>query len=92
MNAGEPPFGSGGSSPMLPPPPQMYPGAGAPLAHPGPGFGVSIFQAVRGPILLIAIGTLFAMDHMGSIAFSRTWPALLIIIGLLKLLERGVQR
>lgn len=54
--------------------------------------GVSLFQAIRGPVLLITLGVLFAMDHMGTVAFSRTWPILLIIVGLLKLLERGVQR
>jgi hypothetical protein len=50
---------------------------------------VSLMRAVRGPILLITIGTLFAIDHVGPYAFSTTWPALLIIIGLLKLMERA---
>lgn len=50
--------------------------------------GGSLIQAIRGPVLLIAIGTLFALDHMGTIGISKTWPALLIVIGLMKLLER----
>ncbi|HUQ91989.1 MAG TPA: DUF5668 domain-containing protein [Bryobacteraceae bacterium] len=49
----------------------------------------SLVRAIRGPIVLITIGTLFAIDHMGGYAFSRTWPVLLIIIGLLKLIERA---
>jgi hypothetical protein len=63
-----------------------------PLPGPPPVQSVSLFQAIRGPILLITLGVLFAMDHMDTVAFSRTWPILLIIVGLLKLLERGVQR
>jgi hypothetical protein len=54
--------------------------------------GLSLMRAIRGPILLITIGTLFALDHIGPYPFRTTWPALLIIIGLLKLLERGAQR
>lgn len=48
----------------------------------------ALMLAIRGPVLMIAVGTLFAIDHMGGPAFSSTWPALLIVIGLLKLLER----
>ena len=50
---------------------------------------VPLMRAVRGPILLITIGTLFAIDHVGAYAFSTTWPALLIVIGVLKLMERA---
>ena len=45
-------------------------------------------QAVRGPILLITIGVLFAMHQAGVLQFSRTWPLIIIMIGLLKLIER----
>jgi hypothetical protein len=51
----------------------------------------SLVRAIRGPIMLITIGTLFAIDHFGPYSFSNTWPAVLIIIGLLKLLERAGQ-
>jgi len=50
---------------------------------------VPLMRAVRGPILLITVGTLFAVDHVGPYSFSTTWPALLIVIGLLKLMERA---
>ena len=46
------------------------------------------FQAIRGPILLITIGILFALEQGGVIAFTRTWPLILIVIGLMKLFER----
>lgn len=49
---------------------------------------VSLMCAIRGPILMITVGSLFAIDHMGGPGFSSTWPAILIVIGLLKLLER----
>jgi len=48
----------------------------------------SFFRAIRGPILLICLGALIAMDYAGFYSFSRTWPALIIVFGLFKLLER----
>ncbi len=45
-------------------------------------------QAIRGPILLITIGVLFALEQAGVVAFTRTWPLILIVIGVMKLLER----
>jgi hypothetical protein len=45
-------------------------------------------QALRGPILLITLGTLFAIHQAGVLSFSRTWPLLLIVAGVMKLLER----
>jgi hypothetical protein len=45
--------------------------------------------AVRGPVTLITVGTLFAIDHFTRYAFSRTWPVLLIVFGALSLLCRA---
>ena len=45
-------------------------------------------QAARGPILLITLGALMAIDYNTPFGFSRTWPVLIIVFGLLKLLER----
>jgi hypothetical protein len=47
-------------------------------------------QAIRGPIVLITIGVLFAIHQAGILPFSRTWPLVIIVIGLMKLLERMV--
>ena len=51
-----------------------------------------IASAVRGPIALITVGTLFAFDHLTPYGFGRTWPVLLIVIGLLSLIGRGGTR
>lgn len=45
-------------------------------------------QAIRGPIVLIAIGVLFAVHQAGVLPFSRTWPLLIIVVGVMKLIER----
>jgi hypothetical protein len=46
-------------------------------------------QAIRGPIMLIALGALVEIDYLGIYGFWRTWPLLIIIFGLLKLLEHA---
>ena len=47
----------------------------------------NIVAAIRGPIILITVGTLVAIDYSGGYSFSRTWPVLIIVFGILKLLE-----
>lgn len=54
------------------------------------GNSYNLVQAIRGPIMLILLGALVAMDYMGIYGFSRTWPLLIIAFGLLKLLEKLV--
>jgi hypothetical protein len=56
------------------------------------GTSGNLAQAIRGPLLLIALGILFAVDHAGGPGFWRTWPALIILVGVLKLFERVVSR
>jgi hypothetical protein len=46
-------------------------------------------QAIRGPVLLVTAGVLFAIHQAGVLSFSRTWPLLVIVIGVMKLLERA---
>jgi hypothetical protein len=46
-------------------------------------------QAIRGPVLLVTVGILFAIHQAGILSFSRTWPLLIIVIGVMKLLERA---
>ena len=45
-------------------------------------------QAIRGPVVLVTIGVLFAIHQAGVLSFARTWPLLIIVIGVMKLLER----
>ncbi len=51
-----------------------------------------IAQASRGPILLITIGVLFAIHQAGVLPFSGTWPLIIIVIGVMKLIERMAMR
>jgi len=46
-------------------------------------------RAITGPIILITVGGLFALDHFTSWGFTRTWPVILIVVGLMTLLRRG---
>ncbi len=47
-----------------------------------------LLQATRGPILLIALGVLLLIDYLGIYGFTRTWPVLIIVFGVMKLLEQ----
>ena len=50
--------------------------------------GAMFAQAARGPVLMITLGVLFALQQAGVLPFSRSWPLLIIAIGVMKLLER----
>ncbi len=54
------------------------------------GNAPTLLRAIRGPIMLITVGTLFALDHMTEFSIARTWPAILIVLGLLRLGDRFV--
>lgn len=49
-----------------------------------------LVRAGRGPVMLITFGTLVALNHTEKLDFERSWPMLIIVYGLLKLLERMV--
>ena len=49
----------------------------------------NLMSAIRGPIMLITVGALFAIDHFGSYSIAHTWPVILIVLGLLKLAEHA---
>lgn len=51
-----------------------------------------LVRAITGPVILITLGVLFAFDKFMDVRFSQTWPALLIVIGLLRLLGGGRRR
>jgi len=46
-------------------------------------------RSIRGPIILITVGVLFALQSFNIYGFDQTWPVLLIVIGLLSLLGRA---
>jgi len=51
----------------------------------------SLVAAIRGPVTLITVGALFALNNFTPYQFSQTWPVLLIVFGLLTLMRRAVE-
>jgi len=49
-----------------------------------------LVRALRGPLTLILIGSLFVIDHSGGISFTKTWPIIIIFLGCVKLAERAL--
>ncbi len=49
----------------------------------------SLLRALEGPVMLIALGSLLAAHQLECYSFSKTWPLLLILFGLLKLIGRA---
>lgn len=51
--------------------------------------GNEAVAAIRGPVTLITIGALFAINNFTPYGFEKTWPVILIVFGLLTLIGRG---
>ncbi len=49
-----------------------------------------LVRAIRGPLLLIALGVLLLLQRFTDFGFHRSWPILIILFGVLKLAERAV--
>ena len=47
----------------------------------------TLLRSIRGPVMLVTLGTLFMIDHSGGASFHRTWPVLLIVLGVMWLGE-----
>ncbi len=47
-------------------------------------------RAYRGPIMIITVGVLFALNNFTQFSFGETWPVLIIVAGLISLLGRSV--
>jgi hypothetical protein len=54
--------------------------------------GASFIQAARGPVLLMTLGILLAIHQNTAWGFEQTFPVLIIIFGVMKLMERVVMR
>src|SRR5579872_1467505 len=50
-----------------------------------------MIRAIRGPITLITVGVLFALNNFTPYRFEQTWPVLLIVFGLLSLIRRSFE-
>ena len=47
-----------------------------------------LIRALRGPVLMMTLGGILALDHFTQYGFGNTWPVLLIVLGIMILLER----
>ena len=45
----------------------------------------ALIHAVRGRVIMITVGILFALDEFSVASFTKTWPAILIVVGILNL-------
>jgi LiaI-LiaF-like transmembrane region len=45
----------------------------------------ALIRAIRGPVIMITVGVLFSLDEFNVASFSKTWPAILIVVGILNL-------
>ena len=52
----------------------------------------TLLRAIKGPIIMITVGVLFALDNFTPLSFSRTWPILLVVVGLLSLGRKSCGR
>ena len=48
-----------------------------------------LLRALGGPLTLILVGVLFVIDHAGVVSVSKTWPVIIIFLGLIRLAERA---
>jgi hypothetical protein len=44
-------------------------------------------RKLMGPAILVTIGVLLLLDNTGRLEFHRTWPAILLVIGVVKLVQ-----
>lgn len=44
-------------------------------------------RKLMGPAILITLGIIFLLDNVSNIEFHRTWPAILLVIGVVKLMQ-----
>jgi hypothetical protein len=73
------------SGPPTPPPPPPGYTRSTDAGYQGPP--ATLAHAVCGPLLLITLGVLLAEDAAGPVSFGRTWPVLLIVFGICKLVD-----
>lgn len=45
-------------------------------------------RAIRGPVMLMTFGTLMTLSHTDTLEFDRSFPILVIVYGVFKLVER----
>ena len=48
---------------------------------------IAALVSVMGPAMLVTLGVLFLLDSVSHVGFGRTWPAILLVIGVVKLMQ-----
>ena len=44
-------------------------------------------RSLMGPAVLVTVGVVFLLDNLGKVPFERTWPLIILVIGVVKLLQ-----
>jgi hypothetical protein len=52
----------------------------------------ALWSAIQGPVIMITVGTLFALDQYGVLQFQESWPVILIVVGVLQLSRWNTKR
>ncbi len=52
----------------------------------------ALLSAIQGPVLMITVGSLFALDQNGILNFRQSWPIILIVVGVLQLCRWNSRR
>ena len=47
-----------------------------------------MLRRLRGPLILVTIGVMALLDQYGVLSFGRSWPLILIVLGIWQLAER----
>ena len=50
----------------------------------------ALMGALRGPLMLMTLGGLLTAHRFTDVTFGQTWPVLLIVFGVMKLLQRMI--
>lgn len=50
----------------------------------------ALMGALRGPLMLMTLGGLLTAHRFTDVTFGKTWPVLLIVFGVMKLLQRMI--
>ena len=63
-----------------------------PNIPPNGSYGPNLFRALRGPVMMMALGAVLALDHFTRFGFGETWPLLLIVFGAITLADHTIGR
>lgn len=47
-----------------------------------------LLRRLRGPLILVTVGVMALLDQYNVLSFGRSWPLILIVLGILMLAER----